>query len=87
MTTAMPQPRPSVFDENRVCRMRHFAELGRCLALSAEMRGDAREAARLTLDAWLMEARADRLSHTSFDAVLADASAARLDRAFWGDRA
>lgn len=92
----MHHPRSS-FRENSVCalrgyadlpvkaaRLRQHAEVGHCMALAAEQSGDGYNAARLTLDAMLMDARADRLSHTPFSAVLADASAARLDRDFWG---
>lgn len=50
----------------RICRMRHFADLSHCLALAAEARGDAKEASRLTLDAWLLDARSDQLARASF---------------------
>ena len=50
----------------RICRMRHFASISHALALSAEMRGDAKEAARLTLDAMLLDARSDQLARASF---------------------
>ena len=55
----MPQP-----IEPRVCRARHYAELSRCLALEAEHDGDPWNAARLELDAMLIDARADRLIRT-----------------------
>lgn len=71
----------------RYCRMRDFASLTHCLALAAEARGDGYNAARLTLEAMVLDARADRLAHTPFDAVLNEISAARLDRAFWENRA
>lgn len=49
----------------RVCRMRGYADLSHCLALAAEASGDAKEAARLTLDAWLLDARSDQLARAS----------------------
>ena len=49
---------------NRVCRTRNYAELSRCLALEAEHAGDQWNAARLELDAMLLDARADRITRT-----------------------
>ena len=50
----------------RIHRMRQYASISHCLALAAEARGDAKEAARLTLDAWLLDARSDQLARASF---------------------
>ena len=50
----------------RICRMRHYASISHALALAAEARGDAKEAARLTLDAMLLDARSDQLARASF---------------------